>query len=133
MTFAQAASSALRKYATFSGRASRSEFWWFVLFYTVAIWGVVLVAGLLGYFLFLIVFGSPHGVPAVARALAHLAALFMAMPFLAVCVRRFHDMDRTGWWFLICFTGIGVAVMYMWFMFKGTSGPNRFGADPLQA
>jgi uncharacterized membrane protein YhaH (DUF805 family) len=47
--------------------------------------------------------------------------------------RRLHDLDRTAWWLLIVFTGIGLILLLVWDCMKGTTGPNRFGADPLGA
>jgi len=48
-------------------------------------------------------------------------------------VRRLHDLDRTGWWLLIAFTGIGIILLIVWNCMKGTTGSNSFGADPLAA
>lgn len=61
-----------------------------------------------------------------------LVGLALLLPSLAVGVRRFHDMNRTGWWLLLAFTGIGTIIVFFWFMVKGTVGPNRFGPDPLE-
>ena len=52
---------------------------------------------------------------------------------VAVSVRRLHDLDRTGWWLLIAFTGIGIILLIVWNCMKGTTGSNSFGADPLAA
>jgi uncharacterized membrane protein YhaH (DUF805 family) len=53
------------------------------------------------------------------------------LPGLAVAARRLHDIDRTAWWLLILLTGIGAILLVIWYCFKGTPGPNRFGPDPL--
>jgi len=55
----------------------------------------------------------------------------LLLPGIAVAARRLHDLDRTGWWLLIAFTGIGIILLIVWDCMKGTTGPNRFGADPL--
>lgn len=60
-------------------------------------------------------------------------SLALLLPSLAVAVRRLHDIDRTGWWILIAFTGIGILLLLYWDCMKGTDGPNRFGPDPLAA
>jgi uncharacterized membrane protein YhaH (DUF805 family) len=53
------------------------------------------------------------------------------LPGIAVSVRRLHDRDYSGWWFLIVLTGIGAIVLLVWFCMRGTAGANRFGPDPL--
>ena len=59
--------------------------------------------------------------------------LLTFLPSLALCVRRLHDIDRTGWWVLIAFTIIGAFLLIYWACVKGTTGPNRFGPDKLAA
>ena len=60
-------------------------------------------------------------------------SLALLLPGIAVSARRLHDLDRTAWWLLIAFTGIGLILLLVWDCMKGTTGPNRFGADPLGA
>ena len=55
----------------------------------------------------------------------------LCLPSIAVSVRRLHDIDRTGWWMLIAFTGVGLILLLIWDCIKGTRGANRFGPDPL--
>ena len=57
------------------------------------------------------------------------ANLLMLLPSFAVCARRFHDLDRTGWWQLLNFTRIGTLVVFVWFMFRGSAVPSRDAAD----
>ena len=57
----------------------------------------------------------------------------LAMPGLAVPIRRLHDIDKSGWWILIGFTLIGIIFLLIWFVRRGTEGPNLFGDDPLKA
>jgi uncharacterized membrane protein YhaH (DUF805 family) len=61
------------------------------------------------------------------------ANLTLLLPLIAASVRRLHDVDRTGWWFLIQFTVIGIIWLLVWFCTKGEAGRNRFGLDPLAA
>jgi uncharacterized membrane protein YhaH (DUF805 family) len=124
MTFTRAVKTCFSNYVGFTGRAPRSEFWWWMLF------------ALLGY----VVFGFIDALMAVALAdtgLSPLLSIFnlaTLLPSLAVAARRFHDMDRSGWWQLIVFIPIvGIIVMLIWLAFRGTEGPNRFGPDPLGA
>ena len=116
MNMIEAVKAVFANYATFSGRARRSEYWWFVLFN-------LLVSAALA-----ILFGGDGN---IANSLWSLATL---LPSLAVGARRLHDIDRTGWWLLIGFIPlIGLIVLIVFFASKGTPGPNRFGTDPLAA
>lgn len=132
MTFTQAVSSVLGKYATFQGRAPRSEYWWWTLFCVLVPIAIGVVEAVLFPEFFWIEFAAmPMDDPRV-DVLTSLFNLFTLIPSIAVSVRRFHDMGRTGWWLLLIFTGIGAFIIIIWFMFKGTAGPNRFGPDPLE-
>jgi len=56
----------------------------------------------------------------------------LLLPSIAVAIRRLHDLDRTGWWFLLVFLPIiGGIWLFIWFCTRGTVGPNRFGPDAL--
>jgi len=79
---------ALRKYAIFSGRATRSEFWYFALFCLLIQIGLMVIDSLLGTFSSTTGIGLPSGI--------FILATFI--PYLAVTVRRLHDTDRSGWW-----------------------------------
>lgn len=94
MDFAQAIKSCLSQYATFTGRAPRSEFWWFVLFQLL----VLLVSGFISEIVYAI------------------AALALLLPILAVGARRLHDIGRSGWWQLLSLTGIGGLVLIYWWV-----------------
>ncbi len=101
----------------FSGRATRSEYWYWVLFAVL----VTIVAGILDNAIF--PFKEPRPITAVA-------GVVLFLPGLAVGVRRLHDTDRTGWWTLLALTGIGAVLLIIWFCFEGTPGANRFGRGP---
>jgi uncharacterized membrane protein YhaH (DUF805 family) len=94
MDFVQAIKSCLGQYATFSGRASRSEYWWFFLFQVL----VMVATGMLG------------------DVINGLASLALLLPALAVGTRRLHDIGRTGWWQLLLLTGIGFLVLLYWWV-----------------
>ena len=62
-----------------------------------------------------------------------LNALVLFIPGIAVAVRRLHDIDRSGWWFLLAFTVIGILLLLYWYIQPGTQGMNRYGHDPLRS
>ena len=110
MGFMDAVKVCFNKYAEFKGRASRSEFWWFQLFYMLAAIIAMMINPVLG-------------------GIAYLA---MLVPLLAVTIRRLHDKDKSGWFLLLYFVPlIGSIILLVWFCQRGTIGENRFGADSV--
>ena len=108
-----------QKYADFSGRARRSEYWFFYLF-------TILV------FLVVVVLGALLGTTALV-VLYLLAIAGLIVPSLALTVRRLHDTDRSGWWFLIVFVPfVGGIVLLVWAVTDGTPGPNQYGPSPKE-
>ena len=121
MDFIGAIKNGFRNYASASGRASRSEYWYWTLFSTlVAVAGAAIDAAI-------------FGVESDRQLFSALCSLALIVPDTAVAIRRLHDLDRKWPWLLIFFTGIGLIVLLVWFCRKGTTGPNRFGDDPLAA
>ena len=105
MTFGESISICFTKYADFTGRASRSEFWWWTLFVILASIATGLISDMVS-------------------ALFSLATL---LPGLAVGARRLHDTDRSGWLQLLWFIPIiGWIILIVWFVQEGKE-PNRFG------
>lgn len=127
MNFKQAVTSVFNNYATFAGRAPRSEYWWWVLFTIVLSWVTGFADGLLfnEYALF------HYEQTPLFTPITSLSGLLLFIPTIAVGVRRFHDLGRTGWWLLLVLTGIGALITTIWFMFRGTTGANEYGPDPL--
>lgn len=108
MDFFEAIKSGFTRYATFSGRASRSEYWWWALF--------VLLASI--------------GTSMISDTVSGLFALGTLLPFLAVASRRLHDMGRSGWWQLVGFIPLlGWIVMIYWTV-QPSEGPNAYGSGP---
>jgi uncharacterized membrane protein YhaH (DUF805 family) len=118
MTFVEAISSGFNNYANFSGRSQRSAFWWWTLFYMIAIPGTAFIEDK--------VFGYE---PPVLSALVSVGLL---IPSIAVTVRRLHDTARSGWFILLGFVPlIGPIILLVWYCQQGTPGANQYGPDPL--
>ena len=111
----------LTKYADFSDRAPRAEYWWFYLLTIVAYIVSTIVDSVIGTGAAL----GPYGI------LSMVVMLGLLIPSLAAGVRRLHDTDRSGWWLLIVLIPlVGVIVLLIFFVLEGTKGDNRFGPDP---
>jgi uncharacterized membrane protein YhaH (DUF805 family) len=112
----------LRRYAEFSGRSRRKEFWMFELGMLIAFVVLMTVEGMLGINTMV---GGVYG------PLTTLLGLGLLVPSIAVAIRRLHDTDRSGWWLLLSFVPlVGALVLLFFYVSDGTSGPNRFGPDP---
>jgi uncharacterized membrane protein YhaH (DUF805 family) len=116
---------ALKKYAVFSGRSRRMEYWYFVLFNIIVSIVLGVIDGLL-----LGTLDSGMG----AGLLSGIYSLAVLIPTLAVTVRRLHDIDRSGWWILIALVPlIGVIVLLVFALLEGTPGDNQYGPNPKGA
>jgi uncharacterized membrane protein YhaH (DUF805 family) len=111
----------LKKYAVFTGRARRKEYWFFVLFHVLIFLLFVMIDGLTGTLNEATGFG-------LTSSLYSLAVL---IPGIAVLVRRLHDIDRSGWWVLIGLVPfVGGIVLLVLAALDSTPGENRFGPNP---
>lgn len=148
MGFTEAITSVVVKnYATFSGRASRSEFWWFFFFYL----GISILLEYCSIFIESYWFGV-----ILANVIIIGFELLLLVPFTAVLVRRLHDKNMSGWWSLVWIVFLALVIsedflagaqyameplsfiaslfnfaLFISFAFRGTPGVNRFGVDPL--
>jgi uncharacterized membrane protein YhaH (DUF805 family) len=148
----EAIKAGLRKAFVFSGRASRSEFWFFYLFYS-------LIVSLAGFTIASLTF-DPSGIRPDSTGFWIFAVVWcaLAIPTFSALVRRWHDTNHSGWWFigiciyisvikrvtenappvhattLLLFAPIFLAIVWLEVMlfWPGTKGPNRYGADPLE-
>ncbi len=124
MNMIDAVKTVLGKYATFSGRATRPEFWWYTLFLILlmTVLNIVdgaLVAPMLGFERFQ---------PEAGQPVSMIVALGLMIPTIAVSVRRLHDSDRSGWWYLIGLVPIiGTLLLLWWYTRPSSEGSNRFG------
>ena len=122
MGFGDAVRTCWKKYGDFDGRAVRSEFWWWVLFVTL-----LQVAASIVLTVFLIVFQDAGFLQWLGVMIFMVVALALILPSIAVSVRRLHDRDLSGWWYLLGFVPLGSIVLFVWYVLPGTPGPNRFG------
>lgn len=130
MSFMDSIRTCFSKYVTFSGRAQRSEFWFFALF----VFAGQIILGIFDSFLFGTVTTMEGGFQAQTSTpiLSGLFGLATLLPMISVAVRRLHDTDRSGWWYWLALIPlIGTIILIVWFASKGTSGPNKYGSDPL--
>ena len=103
------------KYAVFSGRARRQEYWMFVLFYII----------------FNIVLGVVESLIGLVGVLTSIYWLALLIPSIAVAVRRLHDTGRTGWWLLITLIPlIGFIVFIVFAVQDSQPGDNEYGPNP---
>lgn len=130
MRLAKAVKVCLKKYADFEGRASRSEYWWFVLANTLGLAAIILASGLW------VGFSDPQRPPDGAWVLLILGGLAwwlaFAIPTLAACSRRLHDTNRSGWMQLLHFVPFGGWVLLIVCCFDGDKGANPYGDRPLE-
>ncbi|MBT8414308.1 MAG: DUF805 domain-containing protein [Boseongicola sp.] len=120
MTFKESVRTVLKeKYLTIEGRAPRSEYWWFFLFYVLVNFAIGPVDRIL--------FGANEFGP-----IGTLFGVLMVIPFITAGARRLHDRDMSAWWMLLLVIPlIGSIALIILYVLPGTNGPNRFGADPL--
>lgn len=112
----------LKQYADFNGRARRQEYWMFFLFNIIAAFALVMVGGAIG---------GALDAPAIAMIPYMIYILGVFIPGLAVSVRRLHDQNKSGWYYLVAFIPlIGGIWLLVLLATEGDSGPNQYGADP---
>ncbi|SEJ58100.1 DUF805 domain-containing protein [Demequina mangrovi] len=140
MGFAEAVAVCFRRFATFRGRARRSEYWWFQLFASVVWLPTMMVAASL-WVSALEGSVAPTKDPAIepdsvrwglltlAAVIAFVVVVVIGIPTYAVTARRLHDLDRSAWWLLLAPLSLGFVLMVM-AAFPGRRGANRFGPDP---
>lgn len=129
MNFPRAIGTCFRKYATFTGRAQRSEFWFFCLYYSLTLYAEVLALRMLPT-----TFGYALRDPKLAP-IALLLFLFMLgnyIPLLAVTSRRIRDTGASGWFALLHLVPfVGIFIVMIWCLIPGKRGTNQYGPDPL--
>ncbi len=111
----------LKKYAVFSGRARRKEYWYFVLFNLIISIVLMVIDHMTG------TLSSEFGV----GLLGGIYTLGVLTPGIAVSVRRLHDVDKSGWWLLILLAPVVGPFLLLYFAVQdGSQGENRYGPNP---
>lgn len=119
MNFSQAITSGFQNYVVFEGRSRRSAYWFWVLFT-----GLISMA-------ISVLFSFDANTSSVVSGLWSLVTL---LPSLAVGIRRLHDTNRSGWFLLLALIPlVGAIILIVFFAQDGTTGENRFGANPKGA
>lgn len=123
MGFGDAVRTCWRKYGDFDGRAQRSEFWWWILFVTL-----LQIAASIVLTVLLVVFQNAGFLQWLGVLIFMIVVLAVILPSIAVSVRRLHDRDLSGWWYLLGLVPFGSIVLLVWYLLPGTTAPNRFGS-----
>ncbi|MGZ5043669.1 MAG: DUF805 domain-containing protein [Methylobacter sp.] len=114
----------LKKYAVFNGRARRKEYWYFLLISTVISIVLVLIDSVIG------TLSEEAGI----GLLSGIYSLAVLIPGISVAIRRLHDTDRSGWWFLIALIPIiGGIVLLIFMVLDSAPGDNQYGPNPKVA
>ena len=115
------------RYAKFDGRASRSEFWYFILFYVL----IDIALAFVDFFVVNPMLGATPDQVAQGGLLELVFALAMVIPSIALAVRRLHDIGKSGWWYLIGLIPlIGALVLLYFFVLDSQPGSNQYGPYP---
>ena len=126
-----------QEYATFSGRARRTEYWSFVLFNFLITLSIEILVGLIGFLLVFLFSDNPIGLLAVLPAIWIFTGIYVLaafIPGLAVTSRRLHDTGRSFWWFLIAIIPIvniiGAIVLLVFTLLDSEPITNQYGPNP---
>jgi uncharacterized membrane protein YhaH (DUF805 family) len=114
---------AIKKYAVFSGRARRKEYWFFGLFGMLISIGLLIAQALAGF--------AIKEIGWVVGTLGSFYGLSMIVPSIAVTVRRLHDTGHSGWWYLLAFLPlIGAIIVIVWLARDSDPLANKYGPNP---
>jgi len=134
VSFPQAVKLFFQRYTDFQGRSRRSEYWWVQLFnFLVLVIPYVLLISIGG-----LASGEPNIIGFILIAIMLIYVLAIIVPGIALGVRRFHDLNQTGWLVLVFAIAGAIPLVgllasigqIVWFCFPGTTGPNKYGPDP---
>ena len=136
MGFTEAVKISFRKYFDFSTRSLRSEYWFFTLFIQI----IYLLAIIYSFFIEYLIDGEIFHSEVISDLLMlstiiifFIVSLGTTIPFIALCTRRLHDINRSGWWQLIALSIVGIFPLIYWISFKkGDENENEYGPHPLK-
>lgn len=115
-----------KNYGNFSGRARRSEYWYFILAQFLIFIGFIMLGSLIG-----LIFDTPENGFFIAYGFFIFYLLLMIIPYLALIVRRLHDTGKSGWYYLVSFIPfVGGIWMLVLLCTEGDYGENDYGSDP---
>ena len=115
------------RYAQFDGRASRSEFWYFALFYFIA----DIIVAVVDAFVLNPMMGVTPDQAAQGGFLQMIFALALIIPSIALGIRRLHDTGKSGWWYLLVFIPvIGWLALLYFYVLDSQPGTNQYGENP---
>lgn len=119
LSFGEAVKKVLvENYCNFTGRASRSEFWWYTLFTAIVGFAIGFILG---------IFGAGQTTVQIFQCIIGLVLL---LPGLGVAIRRLHDIGKSGWWILLGLIPlVGAIVLLIWYC-KDSQGDNEYGDEP---
>ncbi len=116
---------AMQEYATFTGRATRREYWMFVLFqiiFSLMLYALTIVGAV----------SESQTLMIIGSVLLGIYILATFIPSLAAAVRRLHDTGRSGWFYFIAFVPVvGGIILIVFLASEGQHGPNKWGPNPL--
>ena len=121
MTFLDSIKSCFNKYGNINGRATRSEYWYWTLF--------VILVSVVTFIIDVSLLGS--SIDDEFTPLNSIWSLAVLIPGITVTIRRFHDVNRSGWWILIIFTVIGIIPYFYWLVKGSDATENSFGPNSL--
>ena len=115
------------RYAKFDGRATRSEYWYFILFYFI----LALIVTLVDVLVINPMLGLTPEQSQQGGILQIIVGLGLLIPTLALTIRRLHDIGKSGWWFLIALIPIiGALVLIYFYIQDSQAGSNLYGENP---
>ena len=110
-----------KNYDNFSGRSSRSAYWWWIL----ASW----LLGILASILDVMIMGTDAWMQNTFSPFESILTFVLLVPNIAINIRRLHDVGKSGWWMLLAGTGVGLIPLFIWSVSEGDDGANKFGED----
>tara|TARA_B100001250_G_C19712006_1_gene749666 strand:+ start:175 stop:567 length:393 start_codon:yes stop_codon:yes gene_type:complete len=125
MTFIESIKTCFKKYITIKGRAPRSEYWWFQAMFAPL-------------FLFVVIVSEAENLESTSELiiwfylLCFVIVILSLIPIITVTIRRFHDTNKSGWYFLLGFIPlVGSLIVTVMMIPEGTKGKNKYGPNPL--